>query len=36
MVREGKLQETNTLSELGIFGAFLCMGDKVLMNDEAG
>lgn len=36
MVREGELLETDTLSELGIFGAFLRRGDKVLMNNEAG
>ena len=36
MVREGELLETETLSELGIFGAFLRRGDKVLINNEAG
>lgn len=36
MVREGKLLETDTLSELGIFGSFLRRGDKVLLNNEAG
>ena len=36
MVREGELVETDTLSELGIFGAFLRRGDKVLLNREAG
>ena len=35
MVREGELLETAILSELGIFGAFLQRGDKVLMNNEA-
>ena len=36
MVREGELLETDTLSELGIFGSFLRRGDKVLLNNEAG
>ena len=36
MVREGELLEPDTLSELGISGAFLGRGDKVLMNNEAG
>ena len=36
MVREGELLETDTLSELGIFGAFLRRGDKVLLNKESG
>ncbi len=36
MVREGQLLETDTLSELGIFGAFLRRGNKVLLNNEAG
>lgn len=36
MVREGELQETDTLSGLGIFGAFLQRGDNTLMNNEAG
>ena len=36
MVREGELLETEIPSELGIFGAFLRRGDKVLMNNEAG
>ena len=36
MVREGELLETDTMSELGIFGAFLRRGDKVLMTNEAG
>ena len=36
MVREGQLLETDTLSELGIFGAFLRRGKKVLLNKEAG
>ena len=36
MVREGELLETDTLSELGIFGAFLRRGDQVLLNNEAG
>ena len=36
MVREGQLLETDTLSELGIFGAFLRRGNKVLLNKEAG
>ncbi len=36
MVREGELLETDTLSELGIFGSFLRRGDKVLLNKEAG
>lgn len=36
MVREGQLLETDTLSELGIFGALLRRGDKVLLNREAG
>lgn len=35
MVSEGELLETAPLSELGIFGAFLWRGDKVLMNNEA-
>ena len=36
MVREGELLETDTLSELGIFGSFLRRGDTVLLNKEAG
>lgn len=36
MVREGELLETDTLSELGIFGALLRRGDKVLLNKETG
>lgn len=36
MVREGQLLETDTLSELGIFGAFLRRGDDVMLNKEAG
>ena len=36
MVREGQLLETDTLSELGIFGAFLRRGDRVLLNKESG
>ncbi len=36
MVREGELLETDTLSELGIFGSFLRRGNKVLLNKEAG
>ena len=36
MVREGELLETETLSELGIFGAFLRRGDKIILNKEAG
>ena len=36
MVREGELLETDTLSELGIFGAFLRRGSRILMNREAG
>ena len=36
MVREGQLLETDTLSELGIFGAFLRRGDRILLNKESG
>lgn len=36
VVREGELLERDALSELGIFGAFLQRGDKMLMNNEAG
>lgn len=36
MVREGKLSEVGSLSELGIYGTFLRRGDDVLFNKEAG
>ena len=36
MVREGKLSEVDSLSELGIYGTFLRRGSETLLNREAG
>ena len=36
MVRLGKATETETLSELGIYGTYLRKGNNVLLNREAG
>lgn len=36
MVRLGKATETETLSELGIYGTYLRKGDELLLNREAG
>ena len=36
MVRQGKLSEVDSLSELGIYGTFLRRGEEVLFNKEAG
>ncbi|KAK9837801.1 hypothetical protein WJX74_005284 [Apatococcus lobatus] len=36
MIREGSSFEVDSLSELGIFGAFLSQGSEVLINKQAG
>ena len=36
MIREGKLSEVDSISELGIYGVFLRKGSKILLNEEAG
>ena len=36
IVREGESLEMDSLSELGIFGLYLRLGDKLLMNQEGG
>ncbi|KAK9815717.1 hypothetical protein WJX72_008516 [[Myrmecia] bisecta] len=36
MIREGKVVEVDSLSELGIYGTFLRRGDQVLLNRESG
>eukprot|EP00192_Tetraselmis_astigmatica_P003967 CAMPEP_0117674322 /NCGR_PEP_ID=MMETSP0804-20121206/14973_1 /TAXON_ID=1074897 /ORGANISM="Tetraselmis astigmatica, Strain CCMP880" /LENGTH=468 /DNA_ID=CAMNT_0005483177 /DNA_START=366 /DNA_END=1772 /DNA_ORIENTATION=- len=36
LVRMGKWEEDNSLQELGIYGTFLRVGDKVLLNESAG
>ncbi|CAL8463402.1 g2936 [Coccomyxa elongata] len=36
LVREGKVIEVDTLSELGIYGTFVRRGDRVILNREAG
>ena len=36
MVREGKVVEADTLSEVGIYGTFLRRGSRILLNCEAG
>ncbi|KAH9287617.1 hypothetical protein KI387_031734, partial [Taxus chinensis] len=36
LVRDGSCQQSNTVSELGIFGAYLRNKDNVLINDQTG
>ena len=36
LLRDGKILEVDTLSELGIYGTFVRRGDRVLLNAEAG
>eukprot|EP00798_Chlamydomonas_sp_ICE-L_P018243 gene18243-24694_t len=36
LVRNGGWTEAETLSELGIFGTFIKLGEKVLLSEEAG
>lgn len=36
LVREGKVIEVATLSELGIYGTFVRRGERVILNREAG
>lgn len=36
MIREGKLSEVDSISELGIYGVFLRKGNEIILNEEAG
>ena len=36
LVRNGKWQEAETVSELGIYGTFLKQGESILLNEEVG
>ena len=36
MLRDGQLLEAESLSELGVYGAFIRQGDDVLLNRQAG
>ena len=36
MIREGKLSEVDSISELGIYGVFLRKGSEIILNEEAG
>lgn len=36
MVRDGQLVDTDSLSELGIFGVLVRRGDKVISNKQSG
>ena len=36
LLRDGKILEVDTLSELGIYGTFVGRGDTVILNAEAG
>lgn len=36
MVRDGQLVDTDSLSELGIFGFLVRRGDKVISNKQSG
>lgn len=36
LLRNGEILEVDTLSELGIYGTFVRLGDSVILNEEAG
>ena len=36
MVRDGKLLDTDSISELGIFGYLVRRGDKLIANKQSG